>query len=210
MLIKFEFLSQMLADLQLFARNHNVNSKDIDSEYNDDINYQQDIKNFLHKYMILMSMSHNKQKVFAQKYEKDSYYWNKIMIMSCQLKCKMSHNLFLYYNENKSETWSVIMKLTLQNLQTVTNLQEIQIKTCHLKQLCKNDYVETFSQIFHMTSEEKEISMINRTLSKLEWTELIIILCLKKIDHQLNNFYKKWDLMIWESQRLHGIHKCFF
>ena len=39
MLIKFEFLSQMLTDLQLPARNHNVNSEDIDSEYNDNVNY---------------------------------------------------------------------------------------------------------------------------------------------------------------------------
>ena len=74
MLIEFEFLNQMSADLQLLARNHNVNSKNIDFEYDDDINYQQDIKNFLHKYMILISMSHNKQKVFVQKYKKNSYY----------------------------------------------------------------------------------------------------------------------------------------
>ena len=74
MLIKFEFLNQILTDSQLFARNHNVNLKNIDSKYNDNINYQQDIKNFLHKYMILMSMFYNKQKVFAQKHEKNSYY----------------------------------------------------------------------------------------------------------------------------------------
>ena len=128
------------------------------------------------------------------------------MIMSCQLKCKMSHNLFLYYNENKSRTWSIIMKLTLQNLQTVTDLQRIQTKIYHLKWFCKNDYVETFSQIFHMTSKEEEISMINRMLLKLEWIKLIIILCLKKIDHWLNDFYEKWNLTIWECD----IHECFF
>ena len=62
----------------------------------------------------------------------------------------------------------MIMKLMLQNLQTITDLQRIQIKTCHLKQLCKNDYIEIFSQIFHMISEEKEISITDRTLSKLK------------------------------------------
>ena len=74
MLAEFKFLNQMSADSQLSARNHNVNSEDIDSEYDDDINYQQDVKNFLHKYMILMLMFHNEQKAFVQKHEKDSYY----------------------------------------------------------------------------------------------------------------------------------------
>ena len=74
MLIKFEFLNQMSADSQLFIKNHNINLKNIDFEYNDDVNYQQDVKNFLHKYMILMSMFYNKQKVFVQKHKKDFYY----------------------------------------------------------------------------------------------------------------------------------------
>ena len=196
MLAEFGFLGQMPADPQLPARNHNANPEDIDSEYDDDANYQQDAKNSLHKYMILMSMSHDEQKAFAQEHGEDPYYWNKAMTMSCQLERKMGRDLFLYYNGDKSGAWPVVVELALQDLRTATGLRGIQAETRHLERLCENDYVETFGRIFHMTSEEGEVPMTDRTLSKLEWTELITILRLEKIDHRLNDFYEEWDLTI--------------